>query len=317
MSIPKEFNFGQELDKKCRTIFSVIVLLIIISPIQMAIAAAPRDADVNGDGNISDHELLRYIDRWAQGKVEDWELLNIIDIWEHDWHFDQIGDADVALCGPIGGGVARLYFEAATMWDVCDKSLWYAGEIIRSAKDEGYKVVKPQHEMAGEICFHIALFDAGERGHSNPADLELYTGDWWAPSKGAISINNGKKSESDIIRAVLGKRLEITPKEFRLLQNYPNPFNPETWIPYSLARDGRATIKIYNPSGRLIRTLKLGHKQAGFYLNRDRAAYWEGRDNFGEKVASGVYFYTLQVGEAIPNIGAGKFTAIRKMIIVE
>ncbi len=84
------------------------------------------------------------------------------------------------------------------------------------------------------------------------------------------------------------------PSQSRLLQNYPNPFNPETWIPYQLAEDSDVSIEIYDASGRLIRSLSLGHQPAGFYNSRGRAAYWDGRNAVGEQVASGVYFYHLK-----------------------
>ena len=102
-----------------------------------------------------------------------------------------------------------------------------------------------------------------------------------------------------------------------LLQNYPNPFNPETWIPFELAQNASVTINIYDNKGQLIRTIALGPKKAGVYLSKSKSAYWDGRDSSGEKVASGVYFYTLQVREAVPRIGAGEFSATRKMIIVK
>ncbi|MCG9134423.1 leucine-rich repeat domain-containing protein [Candidatus Poribacteria bacterium] len=98
----------------------------------------------------------------------------------------------------------------------------------------------------------------------------------------------------------------LTPKETALLANYPNPFNPETWIPYHLAKDADVTLHIYAVNGTLVRTLALGHQPAGMYQNRSRAAYWDGKNAFGEKVASGVYFYTIT---------AGDFTATRKMLI--
>ena len=98
----------------------------------------------------------------------------------------------------------------------------------------------------------------------------------------------------------------LTPKETALLANYPNPFNPETWIPYQLAKDAEVTLHIYAVNGRLVRTLTLGHQAVGMYQSRSRAAYWDGRNAFGEPVASGVYFYTLT---------AGDFTATRKMLI--
>ena len=98
----------------------------------------------------------------------------------------------------------------------------------------------------------------------------------------------------------------ITPKETTLLPNYPNPFNPETWIPYQLAKDADVTLTIYAVNGRAIRRLTLGHQHAGTYQTRSRAAYWDGRNEFDEPVASGLYFYTLT---------AGNFTATRKMLI--
>ena len=98
----------------------------------------------------------------------------------------------------------------------------------------------------------------------------------------------------------------LIPKETALLPNYPNPFNPETWIPYHLAKEADVALTIYAIDGQVVRTLALGHQPAGMYQNRSRAAYWDGRNAFGEPVASGVYFYTLT---------AGDFTATRKMLI--
>ena len=98
----------------------------------------------------------------------------------------------------------------------------------------------------------------------------------------------------------------LTPKETALLANFPNPFNPETWIPYDLAKDAEVTLHIYAVNGTLVRTLALGHQAAGMYQNRSRAAYWNGKNEFGESVASGVYFYSLT---------AGDFKATRKMLI--
>ena len=98
----------------------------------------------------------------------------------------------------------------------------------------------------------------------------------------------------------------LAPEKTALLANYPNPFNPETWIPYHLSEPATVTLHIYAVSGALVRTLDLGHQPAGVYQQQTRAAYWDGRNQLGEPVASGVYFYTLT---------AGDFTATRKMLI--
>ena len=86
----------------------------------------------------------------------------------------------------------------------------------------------------------------------------------------------------------------LIPEKTMLLENYPNPFNPETWIPYHLANPSDVRITIYNTYGSIVRRLDLGHQREGYYTDRSRAAYWDGRNALGERVASGVYFYQLQ-----------------------
>ena len=98
----------------------------------------------------------------------------------------------------------------------------------------------------------------------------------------------------------------LTPKETVLLPNYPNPFNPETWIPYHLANDTDVQIAIFDISGVLVRQLDIGYQRAGYYSDRSSTAYWDGRNGIGERVASGVYFYTLT---------ADSFRATRKMLV--
>ena len=100
----------------------------------------------------------------------------------------------------------------------------------------------------------------------------------------------------------------LRPDETRLLANYPNPFNPETWIPYHLANDSELSITIYDVGGTVVRRLELGHQRAGYYTSRSRAAYWDGRNEFGERVATGIYFYQLQ---------ADNMSLLRKMVILK
>lgn len=117
---------------------------------------------------------------------------------------------------------------------------------------------------------------------------------------------------SDIFRqgiAALEHLINTTgPTETALLPNYPNPFNPETWIPYDLAQDAEVHIQIYNLKGESIRRLSIGLQTVGTYRTQSRAAYWDGRNDIGESVASGVYFYTFQ---------AGHFKTTRQMVILK
>ncbi len=96
------------------------------------------------------------------------------------------------------------------------------------------------------------------------------------------------------------------PPNSTLLPNYSNPVNPETWIPYRLAKPADVTLIIFNMRGVVVRQLALGHQRIGFYYSRSGAAYWDGKNEFGESVASGVYSYMLT---------ADNFSATRKMLI--
>jgi len=92
-----------------------------------------------------------------------------------------------------------------------------------------------------------------------------------------------------------------------LMPNYPNPFNPETWIPFKLSMDTDVTIEIYDVAGHLVRRLQLGYIPAGYYVTREKSAYWDGRNEAGEKTTSGVYFYTIRTVE---------YKSVRKMVIM-
>ena len=141
----------------------------------------------------------------------------------------------------------------------------------------------------------------------NPQALErLTTGDvhGWLSQARQLTLTDPAYLRGIIVLEQLLKTL--TPKKTTLLPNYPNPFNPETWIPYHLSNDVDVHIEIYNTKGVLVRRLDLEYQMAGYYTDRTKAAYWDGKNKFGEQVASGVYFYHLS---------AGDYSATRKMLI--
>ena len=102
--------------------------------------------------------------------------------------------------------------------------------------------------------------------------------------------------------------LSQTVAETKLLPNFPNPFNPETWIPYQLAEGADVTLYIHDSGGRLVRTIPLGFKASGYYLTRSEAAHWDGQNENGEQVSSGIYFLRFVAGE---------FSASRRVVIVK
>ena len=128
---------------------------------------------------------------------------------------------------------------------------------------------------------------------------------WLADAQG---LGVGDANFQRGIRFLEGLLAALTPKETTLLPNYPNPFNPETWIPYRLAREAEVAITIYDTKGTLVRRLALGNQAAGYYAERGKAAYWDGRNEDGEAVSSGMYIYQFR---------AGDYAASRRMVIVK
>ena len=119
--------------------------------------------------------------------------------------------------------------------------------------------------------------------------------------------DTGVRSD-DAVDAAENSEVVAQRRTAQVLPNFPNPFNPETWIPYQLETASDVSLSIYDVSGRLVRTIELGYQQAGLYANRSDAIYWNGRNNHGEQVASGVYVYRLTAGE---------YSASRRMVIVK
>ena len=135
----------------------------------------------------------------------------------------------------------------------------------------------------------------------DPAMIEAWIAQARLEDDGSLVFKQGIEFLENLLASLI-------PKETALLHNYPNPFNPETWIPYQLAESAEVTLTIYDMSGQLIRRLAVGHRAAGMYRSRGRAAYWNGRNQLGESVASGLYFYTLTAGE---------FSGTRRMLILK
>ena len=133
----------------------------------------------------------------------------------------------------------------------------------------------------------------------NPTMLQAWVERARIEDDGSIAFRQGIESLQRLLES-------LVPEKTTLLANYPNPFNPETWIPYQLAEPAEVSISIYAADGKLVRTLELGHQSVGIYKSRSHAAHWDGRNEVGEPVASGLYFYTLT---------AGKSVATRRMLI--
>jgi hypothetical protein len=202
----------------------------------------------------------------------------------------------IILSAPGVFGGERVYdFSNDHAWEPITADWW---EVI----DGEYVLTNPDRWKAG-----IAVLKESEEINAGDK-LEIIAKD----ASGKVVSRVVRTIDADNIRkAYLNVPLrlgDIIPSQTALLQNYPNPFNPETWIPYKLAEDSLVTINIYDTNGNLIRRFALEEQGAGVYTSRDRALYWDGRNNTGERVSSGIYFYQLQ---------AGKFTAVRRLVIMK
>ena len=203
-------------------------------------------------------------------------------------------------------------------WDVNQDGRVSVLDLILVAKDLGSDApanLRTDVNRDGTINIQDLLLVAQHLGESTVAAAPF-----------AIAINNGELTPAMVQAWITQAQIEddgsitfqqgiatlerlltlFIPEETALLHNYPNPFNPETWIPYQLSEPAEVTLTIHSVNGTLVRMVALGYQPAGIYQTRTRAAYWDGKNQVGEPVASGIYFYTLT---------AGDFNATRKMLI--
>ena len=189
---------------------------------------------------------------------------------------------------------------------------------ILTVSNEGADVLSVNKTIiVGMSSDQFDIISGGDSFNLNPGDSHDITVRFKPTSNGVkraiILINSNDVDENPYLVMIIGRG--ISGVETQVFQNSPNPFNPETWIPYQLSYDTNVTIKIYNIQGRIVRILRLGRKEAGLYLDKQVSAYWDGRDEDGEKVASGVYFYTLQARSKEGRVE--EFSGIRKMVILK
>ena len=220
---------------------------------------------------------------------------------------------------PAGPHTVSIAVERGLSWDVNGDGRVNVLDIVLVAQDLGKPAsVNSRTDVNGDGTINILdlVLVAQHLGESTTAaapttiaiedvkGLDTTTVQKWieqarTEDDGSLAFQQGIANLERLLVALI-------PEETVLLPNYPNPFNPETWIPYQLSEPAEVTLTIYAVNGTQVRTLAVGLMPAGIYQNRSRAAYWNGRNNVGEPIASGIYFYTLTAGE---------FTSTRKMLI--
>ena len=251
--------------------------------------SAPILSDIDGDSKteivIGSYGGKIHAYKGNGVPVEGWpSLLEDKTMLSAPMTLDLIGDMRTELVYTSGFGIVH--------------SLSLAGDCARNNKKEWAMLLHdPSHTnyYDSDITPSQAIKGLTDADHIDGNNLD-----------GTIEDDSAVSSD-ELVRTLLDK-VKIADAEGRssLLQNYPNPFNPETWIPFYLVKEADVSIRIFNINGKLIRILSLGHKEPGLYMDRDRAIHWDGKNEAGEEITSGMYFYTIT---------AGNFSATRKMIV--
>ena len=231
--------------------------------------------------------------------------------WSGFFGFDAGAEFTVYLPGP------SVLVERPRVADINEDGVVSILDLILVARDFGKnKLINPRTDINGDGKVNISDLilvaqsmnaEAGNaapsavamNGAISPTAIQAWIAQAQIENDGSLVFQNGIANLQRLLASLISERTA-------LLANYPNPFNPETWIPYELAHASDVQIHIYAASGVLVRTLDLGHQAAGIYRDSSHAVYWDGKNEIGESVASGVYFYTLT---------AGDFTATRRMLI--
>jgi flagellar hook assembly protein FlgD len=130
----------------------------------------------------------------------------------------------------------------------------------------------------------------------------LFLSPWAKTAPDTPKILTPSSSISVTVVVVTGKSDPLLPDAFSLSQNYPNPFNMETVIKYALPQDCYVEITIYNILGQKVKTLFNQYQNAGYKM-----VHWNGRDDKGNEIASGVYFYRIKTP---------KYSQTKKMVLL-
>ena len=213
---------------------------------------------------------------------------------------------------------ARPGQEVSVSLDLSDMRDLYAGELFLDFDPRLLRLVGVSMDVPGEMPLLAHNEDDGNlrvafasahpvEGLGSQLVVSFAARQLDRPTTSSIHAKhlrlNQTKVATDLAHAFL-----LEPYKFQLMANYPNPFNPETWIPFELAADSTVTIHIYDLAGRVVRTLDLGATPLGVYADKTTAAYWDGRNEYGEAVSSGTYIYEIR---------AGSERAVRRMVVLK
>ena len=318
-------------DDGANDIFDLVTLVQNFGKSADALEEAGVISDVNGDGNVDLFDLILV----AQSMSGDGVLLPSTEsastpvapggnpmpnpnVWLEMVSASGDASGNALRMNLMADGITELYAFQFELWFDEGTIDWISieeGSLLSSdGADTYWHVEKPQSgKNIGAISTRLTSEGISGIGHLASVILQPNAERWKGEKlikTGTIRIVDANANLTEFTLHVRGLEAEqaVMPRHPELLQNYPNPFNPETWMPYKLSKASVVTIVIYDAQGKHIRTLDLGTQPASSYLAKDAAAYWNGRNDTGERVSSGTYFYHFQ---------ADDFSETRKMIILK
>lgn len=236
-------------------------------------------------GTITDYLAKNIINKEISGQGElSVSMVNIINRLKFSLNF--AGQQELTITSPNGGETLHIGEETVVSWNSQNIQ---ENVIIALSRDNGATFEKlTTTPNTGSFAWSV----------TRPAGAECLF---------RVSTQEGtvldQSDASFAIEFPVGVQQDKLPTEFALEQNYPNPFNPSTTIRYQLPMATNVQLVIINSIGQIIRTLADGKTPAGSH-----SILWDGRDDNGEMVSSGLYFYRLK---------AGDFTQTRKMILMQ
>ena len=288
--------------------------------------------DVNDDGTVGILDLIlvasdlgRTIDGVSYGRNPDVNrdgLVNVVDLITVGAHFEETIGSPAAPERAFAPVSATIKFENPRFAGnrllldlMVDTAVRITGYHIRIVPVGLLKVDLTRSEddvfRLEEVAQFGTLVGAKLGGHPWRGRVRLATLELKANSSGDAmpSLNPKISVEAAHLVSVDGQTIgvdvepffmdQLLPLRTRGFSNYPNPFNPETWIPFQLHKAALVRITIYDVLGHEVRRFDLGYLSAGYYKTRERAVYWDGRNDMNERVASGTYFYRLEVGDFV------------------
>jgi hypothetical protein len=263
-------------------ILQYVVELITLTPQQL------YAADVNADGSVGALDAAWILYKAINGTFPTAKMVAA----QGSAEFGKYSSANNVMRVPITlqntKGVLSLYTEVNL-----NNSVEFKG--VKANLPEGWQIVSNLKDGT----LKIAMAGLSPLTDGNAVVIEVGMKD----KESVVSIQGNIKMNDAITAAMQSVTLREVPTDFSLSQNYPNPFNPTTTIKYAIPQDARVNLVIYNILGQAVKTLVNLEQQAGYYTAR-----WDGTNDYGSHVASGIYIY---------RISAGSYTQTIKMNLIK